>query len=274
MIHLQTTMVNSVPASKAYKSKDYNSRFGHDIESSIPSFSEDMSVDSKFSNNFNISKKKTAKNISFSGLSLSEVEKIKNSGMWKLFNKNWFGKFIAKADSSQTIFDAIFALGITCALRPAAIMAQSSKKTKEKDKKAASHSISSGLIGYGFSMLLFSPIKTGLDKIKKNPEIYAKKAEKFFRYADKNLNKSMSSSKRMQTYTMLFNKSTEMLTASVRSALTIGMIPYIDKFVFGTEGSKNTKKELQNPSYKFSIINFKNNQDSNKVFQNFTGGIK
>lgn len=282
MIHLQTTTVNNVPASKDMKSKDYNSHFGHAVQSSLPLYSKDMYFDSliksnefKKYNNFN---KKSAKDISFSALPLSDVEKIKNSRMWKLFNQKRISKFIAKADSSQTIFDAIFALAITCVFRPAAIMAQSSEKTKKKDMKAAEHSISSGLIGYGFAILVFSPIKKALDKIKAHPEHFAKKASAFFKYADKNMNKSMSSSKRMQTYTMLFNKTAEILTASFRSGLTIGLIPYIDQYIFtpllGTKATEETKKELQNPVYKFSVINFKNNQETNKVFQNFTGVMK
>lgn len=48
-------------------------------------------------------------------------------------------------------------------------------KNKEKDMKAAEHSISSGLIGYGFAILVFSPIKKALDKIKAHPEHFAKK---------------------------------------------------------------------------------------------------
>ena len=78
---------------------------------------------------------------------------------------------------------------------------------------------------------------------------------------------------------MLVNKSTEALVASGRSAITIALIPYIDKYIlnkiFGTKQNiKTTKTELQNPMYKYSIINFKNNKDTSKVFQNFTGGIR
>ena len=285
MKNLQTTTVNNVPFIQDYKfkSKDYNSHFGHAGESLVP-LSKDMSGDLSIhkcivsNNKFNSFYNKTAKDISFSGLSISEVNKIKNSFAWKLFNKKWFNNFIAKADSSQTIFDALFALGITCALRPAAIMAQSSEKTKKKDLKAAEHSIASGVIGYGFAILVFSPIKNALDKIKKHPEYFSKKAAGFFKYADKKMNKSMSASKRMQTYTMLFNKSMEILVAGLRSSLTIGMIPYIDKYVFGklfgTNNAELTKKQLQNPAYRYSIVNFKNNQESNKVFQNFTGLMK
>ena len=125
--------------------------------------------------------RKTAKNVSFGGLSLSEVNKVKQTRLWKFLNNKALEKFISMADASQTIFDAVFALGITCVLRPAAIMAQSNEKNKEKNKKAASHSISSGLIGYGFAVALFSPLKKALNKLKAHPEVFAKKAAKFMK---------------------------------------------------------------------------------------------
>ncbi len=281
---LQTIKVNKIPAHG-----DYKSHFGHESEyrstSFIPFLHDSMlqkSLDSK-SNIKVLNNKKTANVISFGGLSFSQIQKIKTSGLWKFLNAKWFEKFIAKADASQTLFDAFFALFLTCALRPAVIMAQANDKNRNKNKKAASHSISSGIIGYGFAKVVFSPVKNAIDKIKAHPGVFANKAEKFFRYADKYTNKSlyrtMSASKRMQTYTMLFNKTTEVLTAGVRSAITIGMIPYIDKYIlnplFGSKEPVSTKKELQMPSYKYSyIVNFKNNQESNRVFQNFTGGIK
>lgn len=276
---LQTTKVNKIPAPR-----DYKSHFGQVSDFSLHSSFENMyheSVNSKsinFSNN-----KKTANVISFGGLSLSKVQKIKKSGLWKFLNKKWLENFIAKADSSQTLFDALFALVLTCVLRPAAIMVQSNDKNRNKNKKAAAHSISSGIIGYGFAKVVFSPIKNAIDKIKAHPDFYAKGAEKFFRYADKYTNKSMyktmSASKRMQTFTMLFNKSAEVLTASVRSGITIAMIPYIDKYVlnplFGSKDPVSDKKDLQMPAYKYSyIVNFKNNKETNRIFQNFTGGIK
>ena len=219
----------------------------------------------------NFISRKTAKNVSFGGLSLSEVNRVKQTRLWKFLNNKTLEKFISMADASQTIFDAVFALGITCVLRPAAIMAQSNEKNREKNKKAASHSISSGLIGYGFAVALFSPIKKGLNKLKANPEIYAKKAAQF-----------MGSTKNAQTFTMLVNKSTEALTASVRSGITIALIPFIDKYLLNRifffsnqpESQKSEQNLLQNPIYRYSIINFKNNAKASKTFQYFTGGLE
>ena len=126
---LQTTKVNKIPAPR-----DYKSHFGQVSDFSLHSSFENMSHESLNSKSINISNKnkKTANVISFGGLSLSEVQKIKNSGLWKFLNAGWFEKFIAKADASQTLFDAFFALFLTCALRPAAIMVQANEKIKRK----------------------------------------------------------------------------------------------------------------------------------------------
>lgn len=224
----------------------------------------------KENNSANSFNKKTAKNVNFGGLSVTATK------TWKFAQNKFVHKFLKLADSSQTVFDALFALLITCGLRPAAIMAQSNDKNREKNKKASSHSISSGIIGYAFAVAIYSPIKKGLDKIRKNPEIYAKKAENFFTY---NGTKKMAASKRFQTYTMLCNYVPQVITASFRSAITIGMIPYIDKYIlnkiFDAKVKPATKEELKDdPTYKFAFINFKNNGHANKVFQNFTGVMK
>ena len=224
--------------------------------------------------------KKTAKNVNFGGLPVSAVSNgIKSTNTWKFAQSNLLHKFLKMADSNQTVFDALFALLITCGLRPAAIMAQANEHNKEKNKKAASHSISSGIIGYVFAVVIYSPIKKGLDKIRNNPEKYAQKAEKFFTY---NGTKKMAASKRFQTYTMLCNYVPQVITASIRSAITIAMIPYIDKYIlnkiFGSKTPPATTEELKNdPTYKFAFVNFKNNNsnsNANKVFQNFTGVMK
>ena len=233
----------------------------------------------KENDNVNILKKKTAKNVNFGGLPVSTAAKgLKATKTWKFAQSDLLHKFLKLADSNQTVFDALFALLITCGLRPAAIMAQANEHNKEKNKKAASHSISSGIIGYVFAVVIYSHIKKGLDKIRKNPEKYAQKAEKFFTY---NGTKKMAASKRFQTFTMLCNYVPQVITASIRSAITIAMIPYIDKYIlnkiFGAKTQPTTKEELkEDPTYKFAFINFKNNNSSNanKVFQNFTGVMK
>ena len=267
MLKLQTTQLPikksqgvAVFGSEKNSAQDYQSHSGY-VHSGFKMCSEKMNNDTlecavtKQNDTVKNLNKKTASNVNFRGLPVTATK------TWKFAQNKMVHKFLRLADSNQTVFDALFALLITCGLRPAAIMAQSNDKNRKKNIKASSHSISSGIIGYGFAVAIFSPIKKGLDKIRKNPEIYAKKAENFFTY---NGTKKMAASKRFQTFTMLCNYVPQVLTASVRSAITIGMIPYIDKYIlnkiFKAKVQPSTKTELQNdPTYKFAFINFKNN---------------
>lgn len=232
----------------------------------------------KLNNNFNTYDMKTAKNINFSGLSISKgselLEKLNKTSAHKAANN--LKAFWKKAKENQTVFDAMFALLITCGLRPAAILAQSNEQNKQKNEKAASHSISSGIIGYGLAVAIFNPIKDGLDKMSKDPEKYLRKLEKWMSYGGKKL---LQNSQRLETYKVIVNQGSQAVVAPFRSLITIAMIPLIDRLVlnkiFKTDIEPSTRKELQNdPTYKFGYINFKNNQESKKVFQNFAGVMK
>ena len=225
-------------------------------------------------------------NVSFKGKKEIIQKVIDNTKNTAGKEKKWYDKILTSGvfdkllDSmNQEVFiQAAISFLICTFLRPLAIMAIPTKKSKEDNIYASAHSISSGIIGYVFAVVIYSPIKKGLDKIRKNPEKYAQKAEKFFTY---NGTKKMAASKRFQTFTMLCNYVPQVITASIRSAITIAMIPYIDKYIlnkiFGAKTQPTTKEELkEDPTYKFAFINFKNNNSSNanKVFQNFTGVMK
>lgn len=229
-------------------------------------------------NNSNLNTK-TAK-VNFRGLSNSTAKVAKalpETKAWKIAQHRFTQWFVKKADFNQAVFEALNALFITCGLRPLAIMAQTNDKNKEKNKKAASHSIASGIIGYGFAVAIFSPIADGLSKIKKNPEIFAKKAATFFQ---KNGSKevSMSASKRFQTFTMICTYGPQLFTAAARSAITIAMIPVIDKYllnpIFGTSKKPEDKKPTIDPMYNYYYLNFSSNPKAKKAFQSFSGENK
>ena len=225
----------------------------------------------------NNSNQKTAK-INFRGLSNSAAGAAKaltETRAWKFSQNSAVKWFVNKAATNQAVFEALNALVITCALRPTAILAQNNDKNREKNKKAASHSIASGIIGYGFAVALFTPVAKGLKKIKENPEKYAKRAQDFFRKVG-NKKVSMEASKRFATFTMLCTYGPQLFTAAVRSAVTIGMIPYIDKYllnpILGTKPAKKQDSTVKDPMYSYYYLNFTSNPK--KTFQNFTGVMK
>lgn len=229
--------------------------------------------------NLNKSNQKTAK-INFRGLSNSAPQAVRaltETRAWKFSQNKAVKWFVDKAATNQAVFEALNALVITCALRPAAILAQNNDKNREKNKKAASHSIASGIIGYGFAVAIFTPIAKGLKKIKEKPEVYAKKAQEYFQKIG-NKKVSMQASKRFATFTMLCTYGPQLFTAAVRSAITIGMIPYIDKYllnpILGTKTTKKDAAEIKDPLYSYYYLNFTSNPKTKKTFQNFTGVMK
>ncbi len=232
-----------------------------------------------YNKNLYNSNQKTAE-ISFGGLlnSSNKVAKsITDTRAWK-FSQNKFTKwFVNKAATNQAVFEALNALVITCLLRPAAILAQSNDTNREKNKKAASHSIASGIIGYGFAVALFTPIAQGLSKIKKEPEKYAKKAVDFFK-TNGTKKVSMEASKKFAAYTMICTYGPQLFTAAIRSGITIGMIPIIDKLFLNKlfKSTKDSKKYVPptiDPMYNYYYLNFSSNQPK-KAFQSFTGVMK
>ena len=77
---------------------------------------------------------------------------------------------------------------------------------------------------------------------------------------------------------MLCTYGPQLFTAAVRSAITIGMIPYIDKYllnpILGTKTTKKDAAEIKDPLYSYYYLNFTSNPKTKKTFQNFTGVMK
>ncbi len=230
--------------------------------------------------NLNNYDKKTAK-VNFSGLPDSKA--------WKFAQKKSVQKFLKLAESNQAVFEALSALLITCTLRPAAILAQNNDSNREKNKKAASHSIASGLIGYGFAVALFSPVSDGLKKIKANPQNYLPKttnnknvmpAFDFFQH--EGLKKvSMEASKRFAAFTMTCSYAPQLVTAAIRASITIALIPAIDRYILnpimGTGKKASDKKSdspAKDPLYSYSYLSFTQNPSAKRTFQSFAGDKK
>lgn len=211
-------------------------------------------------NSIGISVNKPAE-ISFSGLSSA------NDSVSKIYTSKWVKKFLEKAADSQAVFGAIFALGITCFLRPAAIIVTPSKKNKDDQKYAAAHSIASGIIAYFFTYIICEPISRAVKKISKEPTAFIKNRESY-------LVKDGKALKTAGTYLNMLPEA--VIIAAPRAALTIALIPIILKYVFGMEKKKDgdVKKEqpiLQN----YAVMNFNNSQLSHDdVFQGLKGGAK
>lgn len=181
-------------------------------------------------NNSEISMRKPAE-VSFCGFSGSEPNsKFVN---W-LCTSKCAKKILEFAEKKQLIFDAAFALVLTCIFRPASIMVIPSKKNQDDQKYASAHSIASGIIGFVISNIIFTPISNAIKKIKDKPEDYI---------TDKNSYLYKDGKKCLRTAKTYLDRLPDVVGSIPKGILTIALIPPILKYVFGMEKKKPIDKK-------------------------------
>lgn len=153
----------------------------------------------------------------------------------RLYKKQWFHNFLQMADDSQAVFGALFALILTGIFRPATIMALPGSKKNADDKKyAAAHSIASGVIAYGISLIISQPLAKAIEKLEENKGKY---------FTGENL-KYFESGRVFNASKQYVNILHEAVLAPPRAAITIALIPVILKYLFGWEKKKHASKPI------------------------------
>lgn len=202
----------------------------------------------------------------------------------KIVNNKLFLKFCDMANKNSAVTEAVGALFITCLMRPAAIMAMPQKDV-DKNRKAASHSIASGVTGLVFAKIAYEPFAAAMKKIKEDMEKnagkkYLGKAQEFLTEKGKEVVKN--GMKKTVTNYDCFNQfvtyGPKVLTASILAAFTVGTMPYIDKYIIDKYILKNKPKPTDKPVFTtydhFKYVTFRSTPEQNAVFQNFKGALK
>lgn len=76
-----------------------------------------------------------------------------------------FDKMLELCDEKTVIAQNLVALFLAAGLRPLAIMSLPGDKDKDDKKYASGHSIASGIIGFGFSTIVMSPLDAAAKKL-------------------------------------------------------------------------------------------------------------
>lgn len=181
--------------------------------------------------------------------------------------------FIKLANEKILVCEALMAALINCTLRPASIMIMPADDP-EKNKKAAAHSVASGIIGLLLAIAITYPVKGALKGVYQNPEKYLKEAKDFYCNAAKEVTKDGKKLPSLQsTSEKLFSKIFEFSMLPVRAALTVALVPIIDKHiiskVFGPV--KDKKNDFMAPIY-FKGSNPNEIESSTEAFKNFRQG--
>jgi len=202
----------------------------------------------------------------------------------KIVNNKYFKGFCEMANKNSAVTEAVGALFITCFMRPAAIMAMPQKDV-DKNRKAASHSIASGVTGLVFAKIAYEPFSAAMAKIKEDMEKnggkkYLGKAQEFLSAKGKEVVKN--GMKKTVTNYDCFNQfityGPKVLTASILAAFTVGTMPYIDRYIIDKYILKNKPKPTDKPVFTtydhFKYVTFRSTPEQNAVFQNFKGALK
>ena len=202
----------------------------------------------------------------------------------KIVDSKIFRGFCDMANKNSAVTEAVGALFITCIMRPAAIMAMPQKDV-DKNRKAASHSIASGVTGLVFAKIAYEPFAAAMKKIKEDMEKnggkkYLGKAQEFLTEKGKEVTKN-GLTKTITNYDC-FNQfvtyGPKVLTASILAAFTVGTMPYIDKYIIDKYILKNKPKPTDKPVFTtydhFKYVTFRSTPEQNAVFQNFKGAMK
>lgn len=224
-----------------------------------------------------------------------------------LFKKKWFDSFLRYANAHNIGCSALMALILAGGLRPVTIMALPGKKDKEDKIYASGHSIASGIIGFGFSTLLTTPLDIAVKKLFEDakeklpiPKEGIPKGAKRSDYTKFNmgiLNKKylrLAELKKMaaeatteaekkaikqqiNALELSMKNIAEWVIAVPRAMLTIALIPLVLKYVFGLEKKKKpaapAQQEQQNLSKAVqdeAVRHFMQNKNIN----DFKGGNK
>ncbi len=173
----------------------------------------------------------------YSGSSVSFGAAANISKKMQALNKLWDLSL-----DSTVITQNLVALVLTAVLRPAAIISLPGKKNKDDKIYASGHSISSGLIGFGFASVIMYPFDQASKRIKARPDKYlSEKSKKIYNVNDL---KDIIQSKSFKNIIKIFDMSPDVLCFGViKAMLTVALIPPILKYVFGVEKNKGQKPE-------------------------------
>lgn len=191
-------------------------------------------------------------------------------------NSNWAAK-LASSEKFNAILDfaerneskvaAVMSLGLAGILKPIVVLAMPGAKREDKEVTATKNALSAG-IGYGLSCAILDPISSGVNKFIKNPEKYLPKNNKLVKELAKNkaedfviltkeeMKKLPYKSNTLNAFKSTYKKGLGLIVAPLKAALTIAIMPYVLKVLFGDKAKKHDENKiplylepLNNPAY-------------------------
>ncbi len=206
---------------------------------------------------------------SFTGKNEAAVD-ISNNLLNKTFRSDWFHKLLHVFEEKTVVASTLVALVVAGCARPLTNLAMAGKDDKEDSIYAASHAISSAVIGFIVSSIVMAPFDKAFRKIKENPTKYLQGLEELLDVKEIGKRK-LEKSKPYKKLSKVAQMIPDTLVMGVPKAmLTIALIPPILKYIFHMEKGKH-KKSVEP---KVDTSQFAKNIESSSAFDAVKGGIK
>lgn len=189
----------------------------------------------------------------------------------KIFRSKNFQWLTETAEEQSVIGAALVSLVVAGGLRPATNLAMAGKKDKEDSVYAASHAISSALIGFAVSSIVMAPFSAAFKKIKENPKKYLQGLENVLgveKIGPRKLEKSIAYKKLSKIAQFIPDT---LVLGIPKAMLTIALIPPILKYVFHMEKGKKATAPQQAEQQN---MNFAKTQLNSPVFKSVQGGME
>jgi len=181
-------------------------------------------------------------NVSFKGLGEGALAH-------KLAQSNGVKKLLLAANKNTLAIEALYALLITCMLRPAVTLMTPAKTDAEKDKNKfrAAHAIASGALGFAFTMCVSHPMSDAVDKVMntKLPDGSYKYIRKFTEQLTANGGKPFKE---------LAKRIHQPVFMPLRAMATVAIVPPILAW-FGLKKNKNETPQAPNESPQTNLNN-------------------
>lgn len=186
----------------------------------------------------------------------------------KMFRSNWFQHLLHIFEEKSVVASTLVALIVAGIARPATNLAMAGKNDREDSIYAASHAISSALIGFIVSSIVMAPFDKAFRRIKENPKDYLKGLEDLLEVKEIGKRK-LEKSKPYKKLSKMAQFIPDVILAIPKAMLTIALIPPILKYVFHIEKHKKQENPQKNKDIqKYASI-------ANKpTFAKFQEGVK
>lgn len=188
----------------------------------------------------------------------------------KIFRSNSFQKLLDIFEEKTVVASTLVALVVAGIARPTTNLAMAGKEDREDSIYAASHAISSALIGFIVSSIVMAPFDKAFRKIKEDPKKYLQGLEELLDVKEigkRKLEKSKPYKKLSKVAQMIPDT---LILGIPKAMLTIALIPPILKYLFHMEKGKHKQEQPKQEA----VQNYSKQLENSHSFKAIKGGNK